>query len=90
MTHKAIALATAAMISLAAVAPATAMENEHKMLVGAIFNEVKRLGLETTNIDKLTLNEVARIKNVTSGDSMSEQQQKNEVRKILTDAGERG
>ncbi|MEO0918524.1 MAG: hypothetical protein AAFY31_16325 [Pseudomonadota bacterium] len=89
MTRNIIALATVAMLSLGAVAPAVAMENEHNMLVGAVFNEVKRLNLDTSNIDKLTLREIAEIRSALSGDSMSEAQQKVFVKSVLDEAGDR-
>ncbi|MEM7719455.1 MAG: hypothetical protein AAF222_09635 [Pseudomonadota bacterium] len=89
MTRNIMTLATVAMLSLSAAVPAVAMENEHNMLVGAVFNQVKRLDLDTTNIDKLTLGEIAEIRSVLSGDSMSEAQQKVFVKSVLDDAADR-
>ncbi len=83
MTRNILALATAATLALGAAAPSFAMENEHNMLVGAVYNELTRLGVDTSGINDLTLGQIAQLRAVLSGDSMSEQQQKTEAMRIL-------
>lgn len=40
------------------------------MLTGALFNELRAEGYDTSNIDKLTLNEIAVINNLLNNDDM--------------------
>lgn len=89
MTRNVIALATAAMLSFGVFAPVQAMDQEHSQLVVAVENDLNRLGMDTSNIDKLTLGDIAKLKGLLSGESMSEAAQKNAVRKILEDAANR-
>ena len=62
MIGKLAAVATAATLTLGAAAPVVAMDQELNMLMGAIYFEVKSLGLDTTNIDQLTVAQLAQIK----------------------------
>lgn len=89
MTRNVIALATAAVISLGAVAPLQAMNEEHNQLVNAVIADLNRLDVDVSNIDALTLGDIARLKQLLSGESMSEAAQKNAVRRILDEAGRR-
>ncbi|MEM6464691.1 MAG: hypothetical protein AAF724_22555 [Pseudomonadota bacterium] len=89
MTRNVIALATAAVISLGAVAPLQAMDAEHTQLVNAVIADLNRLDVDLSNIDALTLGDIARLKQLLSGESMSEAAQKNAVRRILDEAGRR-
>ncbi|MEO1025216.1 MAG: hypothetical protein AAFX07_06635 [Pseudomonadota bacterium] len=89
MTRNVIALATAAVISLGAVAPLQAMDAEHTQLVNAVIADLNRLDVDLSNIDSLTLGDIARLKQLLSGESMSEAAQKNAVRRILDEAGRR-
>jgi len=69
MTRKLVALATAASISLAAVAPAVhAMDMEFNMLTGAVYNALKSRNLPTDNIDDLSLSQIAIITGILNGD----------------------
>ena len=64
----ALALATA--LGVAAAAPVSAMDMEFNMLTGAVYNALKAQGFDTSNIDSLTLNEIAQIKSLLEGDDM--------------------
>ncbi len=86
MISKLAAAATAATLTFGAAAPAAAMDQELNMLMGAIYFEVKSLGLDPTNIDQLTVNQLARIKAITSS-SNDDQGAKFQVKKILDEAG---
>lgn len=69
MTRKFVALATAATISLTAMAPAAfSMGMEFNMLTGAVFNELRSRGLPTDNIHDLTIGQLAIIKGIVDGD----------------------
>jgi len=83
MTRNVIALATAAALTLGAAAPSFAMENEHNMLVGAVYNQLSQLGIDTNGIGDLTLSQIAELKTVLSGDSMSESQKKTAAMKVI-------
>lgn len=89
MTRNVIALATAAVISLGAVAPLQAMDQEHSQLVNAVIADLNRLDVDASNVDALTLGDIARLKQLLSGESKSEAAQKNAVRRILDEAGRR-
>jgi Asp-tRNA(Asn)/Glu-tRNA(Gln) amidotransferase B subunit len=89
MTRNVIALATAAVISLGTVAPLQAMDNEHTQLMNAVIADLSRLDVDMSNIDSLTLGDIARLKQLLSGESISEAAQKNAVRRILEEAGRR-
>ena len=56
------------------------------LVMGAVYFEVKSLGLDPTNIDQLTVNQLARIKAITSS-SNDDQGAKFQVKKILEEAG---
>ncbi len=75
--------ATAAATSLPT--SAIAMENEHNMLVGAVYNSLRQFGVETDNIDQLTLQEIVELKTILSGDSMSEAQKRTQIEALLED-----
>ncbi|MEL6170049.1 MAG: hypothetical protein AAFR35_15290 [Pseudomonadota bacterium] len=83
MTKTILAAATAALLTVGAV-PAVAMNQEHTMLVGAVFNELSRLGVDTSGINDLTLGQIAELKSILSGDSMSEAQQRSAVEAVLS------
>lgn len=89
MTRNVIALATAAVLTLGAVAPLQAMDAEHNQLVNAVIADLNSLDVDVSNIDALTLGDIARLKQLLSGESMSEAAQKNAVRRILDEAGRR-
>lgn len=87
MKRNILAITTAAALSMAVFAPAaSAMENEHTMLVGAVYNALSQLGVETDNIPNLTLAQIAQLREILSGDSMSEGAKKNQIRQILAEA----
>ncbi len=67
-TLKALALG-AALATTGGIA-ATAMETEFNMLTGAVYNALKSNGFDTSNIDTLTLSEIAEIKGLLEGDDM--------------------
>jgi len=75
--------ATAATTSLPT--SAIAMENEYNMLTGAVYNSLRQFGVETDNIDQLTLQEIAELRTILSGDSMSEEQKRVRIRALLED-----
>ncbi len=56
------ALALAAAVATSGATAVSAMEMEFNMLTGAVFNALKAEGIDPTNIDKLTLAEIAQIK----------------------------
>lgn len=89
MTRNVIAIAAAAMLSLGATAPLHAMDQEHSQLVNAVIADLNSLDVDLTNIDALTLGDIARLKQLLSGENMSEAAQKNAVRRILDEAGRR-
>lgn len=89
MTRNVIALAAATMLTLGAVAPLQAMDAEHTQLVNAVIADLNSLDVDLTNIDALTLGDIARLKQLLSGENMSEAAQKNAVRRILDEAGRR-
>lgn len=72
MTRSIIALATAAAISVAAVPAAVAQSVEMgmglNMLTGAIYNELVQRNLDTSNINNLSLSQLAIIKGIIDGD----------------------
>ena len=83
MTRKSVALATAATVSLTAMAPAAyAMGMEFNMLTGAVFNELNQRGLPTDNIQELTLSQLAIIKGILDSDE-SEGTKTNNIKAIL-------
>ena len=85
MKTKLVALATATAISFAVVAPAAnAMEMEFNMLTGAVYNALKAEGFDTTNIDQLTLGEVALIKALLEEDGMTSST-RGRIEKILSE-----
>ena len=86
MIGKLAAVATAAALTIGSTAPAVAMDQELNMLMGAIYFEVKNLGLDPTNIDQLTVSQLAQIKAITSS-SNDDQGAKFQVKKILEEAG---
>jgi len=86
MIGKFAAAAIAATLTFGAAAPVAAMEQELNMLMGAIYFEVKNLGLDPTHIDQLTVSQLARIKAITSS-SNDDQGAKFQVKKILDEAG---
>jgi hypothetical protein len=67
-TLKAIALG--AVVATSGAVAASAMEQEFNMLTGAVYNALKQQGFDTTNIDTLTLAEIAEIKNLLEGNDM--------------------
>jgi len=85
MIGKLAAAATAATLTIGAAAPVAAMDQELNMLMGAIYFEVKNLGLDPTNIDKLTVSQLAQIKAITSS-SNDDQGAKFQVKQILEEA----
>ncbi|WP_166417133.1 hypothetical protein [Cochlodiniinecator piscidefendens] len=63
------AIATVATLSLGVTAPAaSAMQMEHNMLTGAIFNALHQMNLPTDHIQDLSLGEIAQIHFILSGD----------------------
>ena len=88
MTGKFSAAAMALALTFGATAPVVAMDQELNMLMGAIYFEVKNLGLDPTNIDQLTVHQLARIKAITSS-SNDDQGAKFQVKQILDEAGGR-
>ncbi len=86
MIGKLAAAATAAALTMGSTAPVAAMDQELNMLMGAVYFEVKSLGLDPNNIDQLTVNQLARIKAITSS-SNDDQGAKFQVKKILDEAG---
>ena len=64
------AFALAAALTTVGVASASAMEMEFNMRTGAVYNALKSQGIDTTNIDTLTLSEIAEIKGLLEGDDM--------------------
>jgi len=83
MTRKFIALATAATISLTAMAPAAfSMGLEFNMLTGAIYNELRTRGLPTDNIQDLTLGQMGTIKGIVDGDD-SEGNKTRQIKALL-------
>ena len=64
------ALALAATVATFGATASSAMEMEFNMLTGAIYNALKAEGFDTTNIDSLTLSEIAQIKGLLEGDDM--------------------
>ena len=85
MIGKLAAAATAATLTIGAAAPVVAMDQELNMLMGAIYFEVKNLGLDPTNIDQLTVSQLAQIKAITSS-SNDDQGAKFQVKQILDQA----
>lgn len=85
MIRKLAATALAATLTFGAAAPVVAMDQELNMLMGAIYFEVKGLGLDPTNIDKLTVSQLAQIKAITSS-SNDDQGAKFQVKQILEEA----
>ena len=83
MTRKMVALATAAAISMTALAPAAhSMNSELNMLMGIIYNELKARDLPTDDIDSLSLADIAVIKGILDGDD-SENQKTRRIKAIL-------
>lgn len=83
MTRKIVALTTAAVLSLSAMAPAAySMSLEFNMLTGAVFNELRSRGLPTENIHDLTLSQLAIIKGIVDGDG-SEGKKTENIKAIL-------
>lgn len=81
---------TAAALSLSAAAPAAFAQDlgdEMNMLTGAVFNALSRFGVDTTGISNLTLAQIAQLREVLSGDSMSDAQKRNEINRILEASG---
>ena len=64
------AAALAALLTAATVPVAGAMEMETNMLTGAVYNALKSKGFDTSNIDQLTLSEIAQIKLLLDNDEM--------------------
>jgi len=82
MKTKLFALAVAAALT----APmAQAMEDEFNMLTGAVYNALRAHGIDTTNVDQLTLHEVGIIKNLLDSGDMDGPTRKR-IEKLL-DAG---
>ena len=81
-------IATAAALSVAAVSPSFAMENEVNMLTGSIFNMLSIRNMDTASMNNLTLHEINQISSIVhSGDTESEQDAK--IGAILRRAAER-
>lgn len=84
MTRKLVALATAATLSLSAVAPAVhAMGLEFNMLTGAVYNALTARGIPTDGMNNLTLNQVGQIRAVLDDDTIPESQQTQRIKAIL-------
>lgn len=84
MIRKFAALVTAGALTFGAVAPAVAMDQELNMLMGAVYFDLKRLGVDTDSIENLTLAQLAEIRAVTSGSSMDESTAKTRVENIIS------
>ena len=81
-----IALALAASTAFTALpTSAIAMEDEHNMLVGSVYNALRQFGIQTDNIDQLTLHEVVVLKNLLSDSSMAEAQKRTQIEALLED-----
>lgn len=81
-------IATAAALSVAAVSPSFAMEDEVNMLTGSIFNMLSIRNMDTAAMANLTLHEINQISSIVhSGDTESEQDAK--IGAILRRAAER-
>ena len=81
---------TAAALSMATVAPAAFAQDfgdEMNMLTGAVFNALNQFGVDTDGISNLTLAQIAQLREILSGDSMSDAQKRNEINRILEAAG---
>ena len=64
------ALALAATVATFGATASSAMDMEFNMLTGAVYNALKAEGFDTSNIDSLTLGEIAQIKTLLEGDDM--------------------
>ncbi len=76
-------IATVATLSLGFAGSAFAMENELNMLTGAIYNDLRAMGLPTDNIGNLTLNQITQIKGLIEQEGMGNVQQ---IKKVLAEA----
>ena len=81
-------LATAAALSLSAMAPsAFAMGSELNALTGAVYNGLNSMQMDLATINDLSLRDIQRIDQImSSGDSESDKRQK--INLILRKAGE--
>ena len=68
------ALALGAAVATTGAVTASAMEMEFNMLTGAVYNALKQNGFDTTNIDNLTLADIAEIKFLLEGGDMGNPQ----------------
>lgn len=78
------ATALAALMTAGAVPAVQAMEMEFNMLTGAVYHALKSEGFDTTNIDKLTLSEIAQIKLLLNQDDMGNNA-RSAIERILED-----
>lgn len=78
------ALALGAAIATSGAMSVSAMDMEFNMLTGAVYNALKSNGFDTSNIDKLTLEEIAQIKVLLEGDDMGNAA-RTRIEKILSD-----
>lgn len=88
MNTRILAAATAIALGLGTLGAAAqddmSMEQGFNMLTGAVYNALSREGFDTTNIDKLSLAEIALIRQFLSADMGGNERQ--QVQKILDDA----
>ena len=61
------ALVLAAALTGVGATSVSAMDMEFNMLTGAVYNALKAEGFDTSNIDKLTLAEIAQLKTLLQG-----------------------
>ena len=80
---KMISAAALSAILAVSMAPAvSAMGNELNMLTGAVYTELKLRGVDTDNIDGLTLSQLAAIKSVLDSDD-SQGQMTQQIKSIV-------
>lgn len=88
MKTRILAAATAATLALGAAAHAQSpsMEQGFNMLTGAVYNALNAQGFDTSNINELSLADIALIRNLLSDEMGNNERQR--IEQILETAGE--
>ncbi|MCV6597261.1 MAG: hypothetical protein OIF40_09295 [Mangrovicoccus sp.] len=80
-----VKLFAAAALALSVAAPLSAESAGETMLLSAVMNEVSRLGIETSSLDNLTLNDLVSIATIVRGDDPQDTQ-KRKVQQVIDSA----
>jgi len=88
MKTRILAAATAATLALGAAAHAqsASMDQGFNMLTGAVYNALNAQGFDTSNINELSLADIALIRNLLSDEMGNNERQR--IQQILDTAGE--